>query len=64
MFDQSVCESIPLSFYQRDEVVKISQELTGTVFLSIGGGFTNGWIIGIKTYIGRKNTASLVSLMC
>ena len=46
MLDQSKYENIPLSFYQRDDVVKISRELIGTVlFHQSADGLVGGRIV-------------------
>jgi len=58
MFDQSAYETIPLSFYQGDDVVKISQELIGTVlFHDTQEGLVGGRIVETEAYNGRTDKA-------
>ena len=58
MFHQSAYESIPLSFYQGDDVVKISKELIGTVlFHESTGGVVGGRIVETEAYNGRTDRA-------
>ena len=50
---------LPLSFYQRDDVVKISRELIGKfLFTKINGSKTGGMIVEVEAYTGRDDKAS------
>lgn len=58
MFDLSTYENIPKSFYQRDDVVTIAQELLGKyVFTNIDGNLTGGKIVETEAYCGRNDKA-------
>jgi len=58
MFEQSAYETIPLSFYQGDDVVKISRELIGAVlFHDTQEGLVGGRIVETEAYNGRTDKA-------
>lgn len=58
MFDKSLYESIPLSFYHGDDVVKISRELIGAVlFYQSTDGIVGGRIVETEAYNGRTDKA-------
>ena len=58
MFDQSRYEIMPLSFYQGDDVVKISRELIGMVlFHQSADGIVGGRIVETEAYNGRTDQA-------
>ena len=49
---------IPKSFYQREDVVKIAQELLGKyIFTQVDGKVTAGMIVETEAYNGRNDKA-------
>ncbi|MEP0986594.1 DNA-3-methyladenine glycosylase [Ekhidna sp.] len=54
----SVYEKLPRSFYLREDVVQIAQDLLGKVLITnIGGLFTAGKIVETEAYCGRGDKA-------
>lgn len=55
-------KKLPLSFYLRDDVVKISQELLGKVLVTNwNGSLTSGRIVETEAYAGEQDKASHAS---
>ncbi|MEO8819483.1 MAG: DNA-3-methyladenine glycosylase [Ginsengibacter sp.] len=52
-------EKVPLSFYQRKDVVKIAKELLGKIVVTnFEGQFTSGRIVETEAYVGLTDKAS------
>lgn len=52
-------KKVPLSFYDRKDVVKIAKELLGKIIVtSIDGFFTSGRIVETEAYVGISDKAS------